>query len=127
MSKFKTINGWTKEKMKAQIRAKNTGVPSILRKSNDYPTDKNQLFQEICAYRGIGGNCCAAGCFIPDEEYSPKLEGKSVIVLSATGLDFKWPLSREGMAEMQTVHDGYKGETDMRDVLCDWIDHRVED
>lgn len=31
-----------------------------------------------CAYRGDDGTKCAAGCLIPDDLYSPKLEGWSV-------------------------------------------------
>lgn len=30
-----------------------------------------------CAYRGNNGMKCAVGCLIPDERYSPKMEGKS--------------------------------------------------
>lgn len=31
-----------------------------------------------CLYRGPNGLKCAAGCLIPDEMYSPKLEGLNV-------------------------------------------------
>lgn len=32
---------------------------------------------ERCSYRGKGGTSCAIGCLIPDELYSPDIEGKS--------------------------------------------------
>lgn len=32
----------------------------------------------MCAYRGDGGAKCAIGIFIPDEKYSPGIEGMSV-------------------------------------------------
>lgn len=32
---------------------------------------------EGCAYRGEGGTSCAVGCLIPDEMYSPAMEGGS--------------------------------------------------
>ena len=51
--KYKTINGWTKDKMKAQVRAKNNGKRSLRRSGG-------------CAYQVTDGNRCAAGCFIPD-------------------------------------------------------------
>lgn len=28
-----------------------------------------------CAYRGVDGTMCAAGCLIPDDEYAPEFEG----------------------------------------------------
>jgi len=34
-----------------------------------------------CAYRGDGGRKCAIGFLIPDERYSPNIEGKGVIEL----------------------------------------------
>lgn len=34
-----------------------------------------------CAYRGLNGAMCAVGCLIPDDEYYPDLEGRSVLSL----------------------------------------------
>lgn len=32
-----------------------------------------------CAYRGDDGRKCAVGCLIPDELYSPHMEGKTIM------------------------------------------------
>ncbi|MGQ7794435.1 hypothetical protein ACUN0C_18675 [Faunimonas sp. B44] len=40
-----------------------------------------------CVYRGPEGTKCAVGCLIPDELYSPKLEGRSVFSLPQRVLD----------------------------------------
>ena len=34
-----------------------------------------------CAYRGLNKTSCAVGCLIPDEKYTPSLEGNSVVSL----------------------------------------------
>lgn len=66
--------------------------------------------RDNCAYRGLNGMKCAAGCMIPDEEYTTKMEGKAwntVCMLRpklAKLLD-----SRLGRA-LQGVHDGYPPE-----------------
>lgn len=58
-----------------------------------------------CAYRGTSGTKCAAGWLIPDEKYSPSMEGVSVndpAVFAATGL----LLGQRGLLlRLQCVHD----------------------
>lgn len=63
----------------------------------------------MCAYRSPGGLKCAVGYFIPDENYSPQLEGKGAsqpqvvkalpqeIVATARALEL--------LDKLQTLHD----------------------
>lgn len=70
---------------------------------------------EICAYRGMGGNKCAVGCLIKDEFYSPSLEGKAIghyevkdaVRKSIGDFDSKteWVLGK-----LQSIHDVQKPE-----------------
>lgn len=48
--------------------------------------DKHSLFfegkpEETCAYRGDNGRMCAAGCLIPDIEYTADIENKTWDIL----------------------------------------------
>lgn len=125
---FQTINGWTKEKMKAQIRAKNNGQPSIRKVANDDGT-----FYTTCVYRAKDGNACAAGCFIPDDKYSARtMEGWNIRHAAELDHDLRdqLPLTLDGMTHMQVLHDGYDKSDfsgDMREILCKWIDDTVID
>ena len=59
-----------------------------------------------CAYRGSGGMMCAVGCLIPDEKYSPDIEGMSAEKLKE-GL-FPFPLTQRVrclLSELQLIHD----------------------
>ena len=47
-----------------------------LRAGPDQPASGHS--PSACAYRGVDGLKCAAGIFIPDEQYSPLLEGRGV-------------------------------------------------
>jgi hypothetical protein len=63
-----------------------------------------------CAYRGEGGTRCAVGVFIPDELYSPELEGfDAEHVLSACGLiserEQRGSDRLELLGHLQTLHD----------------------
>lgn len=132
---FKIQNGWTKQKMKDQIKLKNNGSKAFA--------------SSICCYRTPDGNACAAGCFIPDELYSGSFEGISTdgffnlkrledkIDISPEDLDRakeiakKFPLDVLGMQAMQRVHDDFKsaafpGENprNLHDELFQFIDAR---
>jgi hypothetical protein len=55
--------------------------------------------KSTCAYRGVDGLQCAAGCLIADEEYSPRLEG------SGWG-SYIFPDShRDLITQLQRIHD----------------------
>ena len=48
------------------------GGPSVAAKAD------SRLLSGDCAYRGSNGTMCAWGAFIPDEEYTPRMEGRGV-------------------------------------------------
>lgn len=54
--------------------------------------DGESPFPPACAYRGKGGCKCAAGCLIPDREYSPAMEGGAVVLA-------KYPAHKTLMAD----------------------------
>jgi hypothetical protein len=60
-----------------------------------------------CQYRGPNGLKCAVGCFIPDDKYTPLIEGKPVDPLFAryTKKPY-WTL----LADIQGIHDGWEPE-----------------
>ena len=118
----KTINGWTKEKMKAQIRAKNDGS-----KSGSYEIGFGDF---ACKYRGDNSNACAVGCFILDEDYKSEFEGHSLQGLLEYEEFAQMPLDYFGLKEMQNEHDSaikMPPDGNMRDLLCNWIDNNVLD
>jgi hypothetical protein len=120
---YRTINGWTKESMKAQIRAKMT-TKSMAETGNGG-----------CLYRStVNGvpTACAVGCFIPDKDYTPSLEG-NLPGFQYVGCDWKestkdikFPLDSKGLLAMQCIHDGSK-QANPADEVCDWVDANVED
>lgn len=67
--------------------------------------------EQICAYRGRNGTKCAAGILIPDEMYSPKMEGHGIDTLLNGGL-IPSPLreefshNRKLVNQLQFIHDG---------------------
>jgi hypothetical protein len=61
----------------------------------------------VCAYRGDGGRKCGVGFLIPDERYSPRLEGvlaDSYVIAQAVGVE---PNSDEHrlLKLIQNIHD----------------------
>ena len=63
-----------------------------------------------CAYRGEGGLKCAAGCLIPDEEYSPEMEGRNWHTLASRDSVYRGVAEKIGhvplVVALQLVHDG---------------------
>lgn len=59
----------------------------------------------LCAYRGKNGLKCAVGILIPDNEYSPELEGSLSSVRykcsSLKSVDFDF------LGKLQNIHDDY--------------------
>lgn len=103
MTKFAPINGWTKRSIKEHITARFKGKSLALLRP---PTD--------CAYRGEAGRACAVGVFIPDDLYTPEMEGTAV-----EGIFLKWPniiqampLPLRGLIRLQRFHDGSLDYTD---------------
>ena len=60
-----------------------------------------------CAYRMANGDKCAAGVHIPDDKYSPAMEGAEVSLVSEmTGVD--WGFNRDDLtllSSLQSSHD----------------------
>lgn len=113
---FKTINGWTKEKMKERIRLKNNGYKA---------TTPDGSF---CVYRTSTGNACAAGVFIEDSDV--KLINRQSDPVHQLPLEIlnKFPLEPYAIRELQKAHDEFEStDGDMRDHLCKWVDEKVED
>jgi hypothetical protein len=68
---------------------------------------------ERCAYRGPNGMKCAAGHLIPDEQYSPKMEGWSVSCFTSEMKDNPFHNIPDIMNQpqfvrkLQEIHDDY--------------------
>jgi hypothetical protein len=61
-----------------------------------------------CLYRGPEGRKCAIGCLIPDEYYTPHLEGAGVTaapVQAAARLDFTIKSQLHLAQRLQMIHD----------------------
>lgn len=115
--KYQTINGFTKDSMKAAIKAGNKG---------EVAAENNPLRR--CSYLTQDGNKCAVGCFIPDG-HAGQSSTQGVYELLDTHQDLRafMPLSDKGLASMQIVHDHHPHYGDVREVLYSWIDKNVED
>lgn len=114
---YKTANGWTKEKMKAQIRLKNNGTQAFASRACG------------CVYRTETGNACAIGCFIPDDSLALNHLGtvKSLLV-SHPDLKRLMPLAGgNALSEFQEVHDSPRPTGSLHEALFAWIDANVED
>jgi hypothetical protein len=116
---YKTINGWTKEKMKEQIRKKNNGSRAWEEGKIGYMSG--------CRYRTPDNNHCAVGCFIPENHEALQYVGDSNWLLNHyPGLEFDMPLNKEALFTMQQIHDEAIG-VNVQEILCKWIDQNVVD
>jgi hypothetical protein len=76
---------------------------------------KSQTNDGSCKYRS-GNDMCAVGCLIPDEVYSPELEGKAMAreeIITAVGLSLKMKLDVDTLALLrawQNYHDSVYGQ-----------------
>jgi len=102
-----------------QIKLKNNGTKS---------TTLDLTGAHNCSYRGIDGNACAAGCFIPNELYSIRMENILIdaLIVNFPVLSSHMPLGIKGMRLLQAVHDRCKLDVDVRKLLIDWINANVE-
>ena len=72
-----------------------------------------------CSYRGDNGLMCAAGCMIPDEKYTPEMEGFSWDLLCMEYPEAETWLDRELGLHVQLIHDTtepYRWDYQLRDV-----------
>lgn len=112
--KYKIINGWTKKKMKQAILEGNNGTRSTGASG-------------ACLYRGLNGNKCAVGCFIPDGRYCESFESGD---LSDVLQEIEAPLDYIGMVRMQRRHDSRRVENENENIaiaLCQWIDDNCQE
>jgi hypothetical protein len=116
---FVTKNGWTKERMKEQIRKRNTGKRAMGIHRN----------RNVCTYlTDDGKNSCAVGAFIPVGHEATLLMGGVVELLDTfPRLKSRLPLDQEGLIFMQDEHDLAWDGVDVREALCKWIDQNVQD
>lgn len=47
-----------------------------------YRQGRRATSNEVCVYRADDGSSCAVGCLIPDEAYTPDLEGSNALLLA---------------------------------------------
>ena len=115
---YKCINGFTKEKIKETILKNNKNFPSIEDGIN-------------CKYRSDNGNMCFVGCFIPEKEYSPTMEGTPIAYLLGlfANLNKYMPLPNSALIDLQILHDGYSeyNMKSLHETMIDWVDANVED
>lgn len=109
-------NGWTIERMIAQVMLRNNGARST-------GLVQTALGGGTCRYRGDGGNCCLVGAFIPDELYHPRMEGMSIkYLLSAyPAVRQHMPLEEAGLYGFQAAHDQCSDGDDPRSKGVAWI------
>ncbi len=122
--KYQTINGWTKEAMKARLREKVPAHGAIV----------EQQLSAKCVYRTKEGKACFAGAFIPDEIYRPIMEGTAVqsLIEGPYGLGKVMPLETGGIVALQHIHDQNalrlsENKIDVVEKGCEWIEKNVED
>lgn len=65
------------------------------------------------AYRGDNATKCAIGCLIPDDQYSPEMEGKRVyrVICNFPDLPFA-KVNFQLLSELQYIHDAGSGFQD---------------
>jgi len=135
--RYHTINGWTKERMKAQIREQNDGTRA---------TNANG----DCIYATGTGNHCAVGCFLASDIATEEAYESAIVDAGAANIAYQladirhpddrheaWaeqarierlmPLREDGLQALQQVHDDPSNDDDIRDALCKWIDKNVID
>lgn len=125
---LKYLNGWTPETVRAHLAKEFKGKGMKEREDDHRPP--------ICAYRGENGTKCVAGCFLPDECYSPALEGLGIGALMRGSDDAaQWPQGTSkampfdigDMQRWQAVHDNElvpKNQTvpEQLAILISWLD-----
>lgn len=114
---YKTINGWTKAKMKKAIKKYNNGTLSAR--------------DGQCVYKNsVDNNRCAVGCFLPEESDLFHFQG-SVIELFNQDSNLKeiMPLRLKGLSKLQLIHDNKNNQetNNMHKILFNWIDKNVRD
>lgn len=78
----------------------------------------------VCAYRTSDGKKCAIGALIPNEEYKPEFESKSVVaIINEWDPPCLQGLKMDFLESLQSVHDFWGPnywETRLREFEEDW-------
>ena len=106
------INGFTRESVMKQIRARNLGYPAY-----------NSVGDQ-CMYRAHDGNQCLVGCFIPDNLYEQEFEGEPAKAIYDK-MSEKMPIVRPMLQELQTFHDAYISENNSAEIFFEDIENRL--
>ena len=104
------INGFTRESVMKQIRANNLGYPAY-----------NEA-EDQCRYRGVDGNQCLVGCFIPDHLYEEEFEGENARVIFDK-MPEVMPMDRGMLRKLQIFHDSY--EPSDSDFFLDHVEEKL--
>lgn len=114
-TKYKLINGWTKDRVIEQIEQKN-GFKQCVGHRGD------------CKYRGQNGSACFVGAFIPDSEYCTSfdvgIDAFRLLMVASPDLQRHMPLEPMGMNMIQTIHDRLYT---CKDTLIEWLNDNVLD
>ena len=73
--------------------------------AKEWVTRSNGAKSNLCRYRTADGKKCAVGCLIPDDRYTPELEGKTATqeaVAAAAGLEGH---NLQLATRLQVIHD----------------------
>ncbi len=71
----------------------------------------NDTDYTVCAYRGWEGCKCGIGILIPDENYNPEVETRSVRYMDVVNMiDDQYAKDMEFLFQLQQIHDKYKVE-----------------
>jgi hypothetical protein len=113
---YKPINGWTKKEIIKVI-------------SNRPNAQSVSGISEKCVYRGVGGNMCAVGAFIPDDLYYKSCEEMPAhsLVNNFTGLRCFMPLDDYAMQALQSLHDCSDSNENINSKLIEWVKENVKD
>lgn len=119
---YKLINGWTKEKVLAQVKKYNNGKQALA-----VGIDKFGSAAPMCMYKTPDGNRCFVGAFIPDNHPGLMLENANAPRLLRRYPDLSAHMPFEGYAllSFQGVHDDDCGR-DYHENLAAWLKYYVE-
>lgn len=112
---YKTINGWTKEKMIQHVK-------------DNFKGKSTSIIDLSCLYRGPKGKKCAAGLFIPDKLYNESMETNTISILidKFPKLERFMPLNQEAMGFLQGSHDSSEPNETLYCML-NFIEKNVEE
>lgn len=76
-----------------------------------------------CAYRGVGGRMCAAGCLIPDDRYERRFETRRTDELVREKESW-FGHDKYFVGVLQHAHDSSVADTDTDEAfMLSWIGH----